>query len=239
MVITSPSITGVTYMDHFDFEERYRDVNECNPLYWHPLHLPPYCAEIFEKLIRARLATNAPVRIIRKREKIKHQPTNPEEIYNFLYPVYQITSAEYESYSQPYSPYAEVIKLLKKDIEKDPSSPTVTVIPNLGPVALYKQGISKKSEKIIKAMAENYVKATQKWYKEYYKAYGKYPTNEHLFIYDSAKNKTKTEEDKKEEDDKKKENKNKIHRVKTKHGNVVTIVETKNLEIFKKGRPLL
>ncbi|KAJ8737104.1 hypothetical protein PYW07_000375 [Mythimna separata] len=181
MVITSPSIAGVTYMDHFDFEERYRDANECNPLYWHPLHLPPYCAEVFEKLIRSRLAKTAPLRIKRKREKQKY--TYPEEIYNFPYPVYEAASAEYETYSQPISPYAEVIELLRRDIEKDPSSPTVTVIPNLGPVALYKQGISRKSEKFIKRMAEEYVKATQKWYKEYYKAHvkmNKYPGPYHM-----------------------------------------------------------
>ncbi|KAJ8737733.1 hypothetical protein PYW08_000328 [Mythimna loreyi] len=237
IVITSPSIAGVTYMDHFDFEERYRDANECNPLYWHPLHLPPYCAEVFEKLIRARLATNTPVRIKRKREKQKYQYTYPEDIYEFPYPVYQITSAEYETYSPPINPYAEVLELLKKDIERDPSTPTVTVIPNLGPVALYKQGISKKSENYIKAMAEEYVKATQKWYKKYYKAHGYYPSEKHLFIYDSSKNKTETEEKKKEKEKKPEDDKNKVHRVKTKQGDVVTIIETKNLDIFNKIKP--
>lgn len=224
-------------MDHFDFEERYRDANECNPLYYHPLHLPPYCAEVFEKLIRSRIATNTPVRIKRKREKKKHHHSTysyPEEIYNFAYPIYQVTSSEYESYSPYINPYEEVFELLKRDIAKDPSSPTVRVIPELGPVALYKQGISRKSENKIKEMAEEYVKATKKMYKQYYAAYGKYPSEPNIFLYDSAKNKTKTEDKKKEEKQKDKEKKNKVHRVRTKHGGVVTIIETKNIEMMKK-----
>lgn len=232
IVTTSPSITGVTYREHFDFEERYRDANECNPLHWHPLHLPPYCAEVFEKLIRARLATNAPVRIMRKREKENPIFGYPQQFYNYPYPMYEISSVEYENYKPPWTPYDEVMKLLKKDIAKDPSSPTVTVIPSLGPVALYKQGISRKSEKKIKSMAEAYVKASQKMYDDYYKSFGKMPSEPQLYVYDSSKNKTETKEDKKE--DTKKDKKNKVHRVRTKHGGVVTIVETKNLEMFKK-----
>uniref|UniRef100_A0A2A4J0Z7 Uncharacterized protein n=1 Tax=Heliothis virescens TaxID=7102 RepID=A0A2A4J0Z7_HELVI len=278
IVMTSPSITGVTYMDHFDFEERYRDANECNPFYWHPLHLPAYCAHIFEKLIRARIATKTPVRITREREKIEvlqdtdysgeyhyhdhgrhnhqnrhfhyphgsHHPqfNYPEEIYQFPYPLYQITSAESESYSPPYtkivplSPYEEMLELLKEDIKKGPSSPTVTVMPELGPVALYNQAISKKSVNLIRAMAEAFVKASKKAYEEYYAAYQPYPSEPQVFVYDSAKNKTDLQEHKKKPKPDKKD-KNKVHRIKTKHGGVVTIIETKNLEMMKKDGPLL
>nr|XP_021187958.2 uncharacterized protein LOC110374533 [Helicoverpa armigera] len=279
IVITSPSITGVTYMDHFDFEERYRDANECNPMYWHPLHLPAYCAHIFEKLIRARIATKTPVRITREREKVEipqdsdsseedhhhhhhkprhlHQPQEfhhpqfnyPEEIYQYPYPLYQITSAEYESYSPPYTkteplgPYEEMLRLLKEDIQKGPSSPTVTVMPELGPVALYNQAVSKKSVKMIRSMAEAFVKASKKAYEDYYAAYEPYPSEPHVYMYDSSKNKTETQEDKKKkpkkDKDKKEKDKKKVHRVKTKHGGVVTIIETKNLEVLKNDGPLL
>ncbi|XP_037300020.1 uncharacterized protein LOC119190879 [Manduca sexta] len=74
--ITTQSIAGVTYMDHFDFEERYRDVYECDPFYWHPLHLPDHCAEMYEKLIRTKIASRAPVRIVKERDVV----------YNLNYP---------------------------------------------------------------------------------------------------------------------------------------------------------
>ncbi|CAH1647726.1 unnamed protein product [Spodoptera littoralis] len=281
IVITSPSITGVTYMDNFDFEERYRDVNECNPFYWHPLHLPPYCVEIFEKLIRSRLASKTPIRIAREREKggkegsegnegkHGHGPSSyfsenqhhhpqlnyPEQLYQFPYPMYQITSAEYESFSPPYtkpsplSPYEQLMKLLKEDIKKDPSSPTVTVMPSLGPVALYKQAISQKSVNLIRELAEAYVKATKEKYDEYYSAFDNYPSEPQIYVYDSAKNKTKEEKakkdskkDKKKEKEKRKEEKekkNKVYKLKTKHGGVVTIIETRNVDMMNKDSPLL
>ncbi|CAD0194135.1 unnamed protein product [Chrysodeixis includens] len=265
MVITSPSITGVTYMDHFDFEERYRDLNECNPLHWYPLHMPAYCTDIFEKLIRARLATNSPVRVMREREKHKkgkHRDTiyslDPQGTgYGYLgmnngfgYPIYKMTSAEYELYNPPYSkpapmtPYEKIVQILKEDIKNDPSNPTVTVMPSLGPVAVYNQSISKKSMILIRKLAEAFVKETKKSYDDYYRAFPKYPSDRRLYVYDSAKNKTKAQEqekkDNKEETEKddKAENKpekdkNKVYRMKTKHGDVVTIVETKNLDMMK------
>uniref|UniRef100_A0A2H1W345 SFRICE_032722 n=1 Tax=Spodoptera frugiperda TaxID=7108 RepID=A0A2H1W345_SPOFR len=267
IVITSPSITGVTYMDNFDFEERYRDVNECNPFHWHPLHLPPYCVEIFEKLIRSRLASNTPVRIAREREKggnggqghrhhdsssssseyEHHHPHYPEQLYQFPYPLYQITSDEYESYSPsqplPMSPYEKLMKLLREDIKKDPSSPTVTVMPSLGPVALYNQAISQKSVNLIRELAEAYVKATKEKYDEYYSAFDNHPMEPQIYVYDSAKNKTneekakkKSKKDKKKENEKKEENdnKNKVYKLRTKHGGVVTIIETRNVDMMKK-----
>lgn len=246
IIVTSPSITGVTYMDNFDFEERYRNVNECNPFYWHPLHLPDYCASIFEKLIRSRIASKTPVRIVREREKdtiYSLEPARtrygyPQDNYDFPFPIYQITSSEYddEIYSQPYgqplplTPYEKILELLKEDIKKGPSSPTVTVMPNIGPVALYNQGISKKSVNYIRKLAEAYVEATKKTYDDYYAAYGNYPTDPQLYVYDSAKNNTKSEKKKK---NKKNKDKNKVYRMKTKHGGVVTIVETKNLHLLK------
>ncbi|KAH9637297.1 hypothetical protein HF086_006941 [Spodoptera exigua] len=279
IVITSPSITGVTYMDNFDFEERYRDVNECNPFYWHPLHLPPYCVDIFEKLIRSRLASSTPIRITREREKggnhqhdsssylsennnnhyhhHHHHPqyNYPEQLYQFPYPLYEITSADDESFSSsntktlPLSPYELLIKLLKEDIKKEPSSPTVTVMPSLGPVALYNQAISRKSVNLIRQIAEAYVKATKEKYDEYYSAYGNYPSEPQIYVYDSAKNNTKERKAKKdnkkdmnkqdEKNIKETESKNKVYRMKTKHGGVVTIIETRNLDMMKKDTPLL
>lgn len=257
IIVTSPSITGVTYMDHFDFEDRYRDLNECNPFHWHPLHLPAYCTNIFEKLIRSRLATKTPIRIMREREKHKNKKSK-DTVYSlnthdtrygylgynneFQFPIYQMDSAEYESFSPPYgkplpmTPYEKIIEILKEDIKKDPSRPTVTVMPSLGPVAVYNQSISKKSMILIRKLAEAFVKETKKSYDDYYRSFPKYPTDDQLYVYDSAKNKTKEEEEKdkgQEEGKKEKKDKNKVYRMKTKHGDVVTIVETKNLEMMK------
>lgn len=66
---TEQSITGVTFRDNFDFEERYRDDHECDPYYWHPLHMPEHCIKQYEEVIHSRVTRSKPFEIIK--EKIK------------------------------------------------------------------------------------------------------------------------------------------------------------------------
>ncbi|CAB3225191.1 unnamed protein product [Arctia plantaginis] len=224
-VISSPSIAGVTYMDNFDFEERYKDVNECNPFYWHPLHLPEVCADMFEQLIRSKLAKNNPVRVMRERDPYDVYSLNPMQM-DFSHPMYEIgtdgdASTTYGK-RKPLTPYEKMLELLKKDIKKQPSVPKIGMLPHLGPVAIYNQEISKKSETMIKELATSYAKIGQQTYADYL-GYNDSPDPQ-LYIWDSEKN--RTEEYKAKQ--KKKKNKDKISRTKTKQGGVVTIVETRN-----------
>lgn len=178
--LSHQSIAGVTYMDNFDFEDRYRNVYECDPFHWHPLHLPEHCAEMYENLIRSRIATHGPVRVVRERE----QPNtliyslNP----NFGYPAFDIPTYVYrkantevmDSYKYekiPMSPYDKMLDLLRKDVERNPSAPSIGMMPNIGPVAVYRQPISKKSENMIKKISGAYAKAGRKNSGEEY--YGK------------------------------------------------------------------
>lgn len=221
-------------MDDFDFEQRYRDVNECNPFHWHPLHLPEMCADMFEKLIRSKLAKTKPIRIMRERngdeyaynQQYYQQPGYPGPDRDFPYPIYEIGgSGDYgvERYSKrvPITPYEKMLELLKKDIKKEPSLPKLGVLPNLGPVAIYNQEISKKSEDMIKAVATAYGKYVQASYAELY-GYN-YAPDHQLYVWDSHDNET---EHKKKHEKKNKHKNDRLSRTKTRVGNVVTIVET-------------
>ncbi|XP_045784867.1 uncharacterized protein LOC123880667 [Maniola jurtina] len=158
MQIVVASIAGVTYMDHFDFEQRYRDVNECNPFYWHPLHLPQECVQMFENLIRSGLKTLTPYRIVKERSA---QPAMLMHPYNYVYsPIY---TAEYKPEVQylpdePKSPsqYEMLYELLKRDVQDLPSVPFLGVSPYLGVIAMYKQPVSYKSVTMIKKLARVY-----------------------------------------------------------------------------------
>nr|XP_034839138.1 uncharacterized protein LOC117995255 [Maniola hyperantus] len=146
------SIAGVTYMDHFDFEQRYRDVNECNPFYWHPLQLPQKCVQMFEHLIRSRLKTLTPYRIVKERLA---QPPALIYPYNYVYsPIYtaKYLSDETKSPSQ----YEMLYELLKRDVQDLPSVPFLGVSPYLGVIAMYKQPVSYKSVTMIKKLARVY-----------------------------------------------------------------------------------
>lgn len=170
--ISHESIAGVTYRDNFDFEERYRNVYECDPFHWHPLHLPEYCAEMYENLIRSRIPKHGPVREIREREE-------PETVIyslhpNFGYPSFEIPTYAYRpsnmevmdaAYSygkQRLSPYEKMLDLIRRDVARNPSAPAVEMMPNIGPVAVYRQPISKKSENMIKKISRAYAKAGRK-----------------------------------------------------------------------------
>ncbi|XP_046977362.1 uncharacterized protein LOC124543253 [Vanessa cardui] len=146
------SIAGVTYMDNFDFEQRYRDVNECNPLYWHPLHLPDKCMKMFDNLIRSRLAPFSPYRVAEERANV------PE------YEFYLDDLKEYSKYPEPVyevvtmSLFEILFEYLEKDVKDNPSSPDLAFSPNLGVMALYKQPVSYKSVAMIKKIARFYSK---------------------------------------------------------------------------------
>lgn len=213
-------------MDNFDFEKRYKDVNECNPFYWHPLHLPEVCADMFEQLIRSKLAKDSPLRVMRKQHPHDFYSLNPMQI-DYSYPTYEI---EIDDASPTYgiggerkrlTPYEKMLKLLKKDIKKDPSIPKIGMHPNFGPVAIYNQEISKKSETMIKELATAYAKIGQETYADYI-GYNDSPDPQ-LYIWDSDKNRTEEYKGKQ-----KKKNKDKVSRTKTKQGSVITIVETRN-----------
>ncbi|KAM3968405.1 uncharacterized protein ACR2FA_012922 [Aphomia sociella] len=151
------SIDGVTYMDNFDFEERYRDINECNPFYWHPLHLPEVCVKMFNKLIRSRVTSSIPVRVMKRRE---FTDTYPFGVFPSV-PMYEadiLDLANYNRYSQ-ISPYEKMLHLMWKDAMRLPTVPKIATLPFLGPVALYHQPISKKSETMVKQVAKAYADA--------------------------------------------------------------------------------
>ncbi|CAH2226332.1 uncharacterized protein LOC120636604 [Pararge aegeria] len=152
------SITGVTYMDHFNFEQRYRDVNECNPFYWHPLHLPQECVQMFENLMRSRLNTLSPYRIVKERSVQAPAVMYP---YNYIYspiitteykPDLQYLPVERKTPSQ----YEILYELLKRDVQDLPSVPFLGVSPHLGVIAMYKQPVSYKSAAMIKKLARAY-----------------------------------------------------------------------------------
>ncbi|XP_021206152.1 uncharacterized protein LOC110385851 [Bombyx mori] len=136
--ITRQSITGVTYMDHFDFEDRYRDVYECDPFYWHPLHLPERCARMFEKLIRSKIVSRSPVRILAEAND------------------FHLGDRSRDNSELP--PYEMMLESLKKDVVSHPRAPTIGMVPNVGPVAIYKQPISRTSENLIKRIGGMYAK---------------------------------------------------------------------------------
>lgn len=184
IALTRQSITGVTYMDHFNFEERYTNVNECDPVYYYPLHLPHHCAKLFEKLIRSRVAAvaNAPVKIVRERYSYppkydeffnwdKGYSTFGSEFYglshngpNFgtLYDEPAYVSAErYEDALQYLPPYQKMLELVRRDVYNNPTAPVVG-LSNSGPVAFYEQPISRHSEHFIKKIAQMYADAGRK-----------------------------------------------------------------------------
>lgn len=142
------SITGVTYMDDFDFEQRYRNINECNPFYWHPLHLPKKCLKIFEKFIRSNV------------EFLPYE--NYEEIQRmseYKYSSAFLSDLDYslESVKRTLSPFELMFKSLRRDIQNVPSTPIIRAEPYLGMVAVYRQPVSYKSADMIKKMANVYI----------------------------------------------------------------------------------
>lgn len=161
--LTSESIASVTYMDHFDFEDRYRDVTKCDAMYWHPLPLPSHCMDMFMKLIRSTISNDFPVRIGTNREDGLIYLND----YKDVQPMYLIDTHILEDYVKSQSPYQQVLHYLQKDIKKRPVKPKMEVLPYLGLSAIYKQPISRKSEGFIKAMADMYSKLT-KHNEEYY-----------------------------------------------------------------------
>ncbi|XP_063373312.1 uncharacterized protein LOC134661255 [Cydia amplana] len=142
------SVVGLTYRDDFDFEQRYRRVHECDPFYWHPLHLPEECADMYEQLIRNRL----PVRLPKRTDHL-YQPMQ----YSFN-PVYQtIVSVEEETVPRELTPYEEMLESVQKDVNNFPSVPSVRDMPNFGPVAVYQQPVSQISADMIQKVAMTYI----------------------------------------------------------------------------------
>lgn len=144
------SIAGVTYMDHFDFEERYRNINECNPLHWHPLHLPKKCTDMFEQAIRSRIAKYRPYRLVTRVEP----PT-----INFYSPEISLPlSFGYLQQFQlpPPSQWQILMDLLRLDVFESPSAPKMEMVPNVGLVASYHQPVSYKTAKMINKMSQAY-----------------------------------------------------------------------------------
>lgn len=140
-------------MDNFDFEKRYRDANECNPFYWHPLHLPKECVEMFENLIRARI--NAPYTIVKERSL---EPSAFMHPYGYIYSPTYMTEHKPEIEYTPVerkrpSQYEMLYELLKRDVHDLPSAPFLGISPYLGVIAIYKQPVSYKSAAMIKKLA--------------------------------------------------------------------------------------
>lgn len=169
------SIAGVTYRDDFDFEERYANVNECDPFYWHPLHLPEYCADRFEKLIRSRMGKHGRVKKVKKEKKMDqevyslhvpdiHVKYSVEENFGFGLPPHPefVWNEGKDVEIETLSPYEQMINELRQDLVSHPSAPTIGYVPNIGPVAVYRQPISKSSRKIIKTLANAYKKPNHK-----------------------------------------------------------------------------
>ncbi|CAG4942134.1 unnamed protein product [Colias eurytheme] len=182
------SIAGVTYMNDFDFEQRYRNLHECDPFYWHPLHLPEECADMFAKLIRSKI--NTPYTIMQERE-----PTfTLNELYNHVRAEMPYSNrhddikyglrvhyGSFESYdrnrnidydtvpveaqilelyqSRPRTPMDKLFELMRRDVKDNPSAPKITSIPYFGGVALYRQPVSYKTEAMIKRLSGAYAKA--------------------------------------------------------------------------------
>ncbi|XP_063393284.1 uncharacterized protein LOC134678590 [Cydia fagiglandana] len=129
--VAGGSVVGLTYMDDFDFEQRYRRVQDCDPFYWHPLHLPEDCADMYEKLIRNRL----PVRFPKRIDHLVDDENVPREL----------------------TPYEEMLESVQKDVNNFPSVPSVRDMPNFGPVAVYQQPVSQISADMIKKVAMTYI----------------------------------------------------------------------------------
>ncbi|XP_013184806.1 uncharacterized protein LOC106130503 [Amyelois transitella] len=198
------SIVGVTYRDKFDFEERYRDPNECNPFYWHPLHLPERCAELFERTIRSKVGAHGPVRIMTKKQKSIKRKSYKSKSFENLWPsppevqpiVYEINEMINERVRDPSSPYEQMMDNLRQDISYLPSAPKVTFFPGLGPVALYQQPISKTSKAMIENIAKIYGKNNRRQNSYYpYGQAGPYLEIEESGSASDNKNKTATPEE--------------------------------------------
>ncbi|CAK1554138.1 unnamed protein product [Leptosia nina] len=156
------SIAGVTYMDDFDFDQRYRNLHECDPFYWHPLHLPEECAEMFEKLIRAKVA---PYRVAT--ERVSSSFDSPqysqfpvgESFEND--PYIQVPIDIYPYAQRPQNAMDKLFDLLKRDVKDIPSYAKITTLPYLGTVALYRQPVSLKTEATIKRLSRDYGNAAR------------------------------------------------------------------------------
>ncbi|XP_013161878.1 PREDICTED: uncharacterized protein LOC106113589 [Papilio xuthus] len=160
------SIVGVTYMDDFDFEERYRNVNECNPIYWHPLHLPKDCIDMYEKLIRSNLGSMGPLQLFKDRlfDEVEDDSEESYEYHHFapeylLPPVISGKKEVIYENRQPLSPVKKMIEMMRSDAMTIPTAPEIGIAPQYGPIAVYHQPVSKQSEKAIKEIAEAYQKA--------------------------------------------------------------------------------
>ncbi|XP_063547117.1 uncharacterized protein LOC134754713 [Cydia strobilella] len=159
------SVVGLTYRDDFDFEQRYRRVHDCDPFYWHPLHLPEECADMYEKLIRNRL----PVRLPKRTDHLYRpmhispgiQSSGPLPYQYSSNPVYQtIIGIEEETVPRELTPYEEMLESVQKDVNNFPSVPSVRDMPNFGPVAVYQQPVSQISADMIKKVAMTYIQSS-------------------------------------------------------------------------------
>ncbi|KAL0852241.1 hypothetical protein ABMA28_000459 [Loxostege sticticalis] len=188
--LTTQSIAGVTYMDHFDFEERYRNVYECDPFHWYPLHLPPHCAKMYQELISKGITslTNSPVRVMTERESNLYSLNH--NVYA-SHPFYQnIANSEEGDEQNPSDPYMKMFQMLRGDVKKDPSAPTITNMPGFGAVALYKQPISRKSGQHIKKIAGLYRDAYKQYNKQYGNGFVYQDSTASYFDLDEGKNET-------------------------------------------------
>ncbi|XP_064293065.1 uncharacterized protein LOC128682922 [Plodia interpunctella] len=196
--ISTASITGVTYRDNFDFEERYYNPNECNPFYWHPLHLPEDCAELLSKAIRkkaygpVRFMMTKPIYVPRQPPVSNHQSRsrtrcspdesddgidgcNPIIIPKFESEIYQIDDY-YPRRRNPLSPYEQMLENLREDISYLPTAPKIAPVPGYGPVAFYQQPISKTSKNMILEIAKIYGKYSRRQQNSYSYPYPQYET---------------------------------------------------------------
>lgn len=148
-------------MDDFDFEQRYRDVHECDPFHWYPLHLPPECNKMFTDLIRSNLGSSSPVRVVKERE-------NPNFGYDpyMLYPSIPIDDSKDKKQVPEGTPYEKMLGMLAQDVQREPTQAEITFLPGVGVVALYKQPVSKQSGKFIKEVSKGYRDANNKFLKE-------------------------------------------------------------------------
>lgn len=146
--MSDASIAGVTYMDQFDFESRYRDHYNCDPLYWHPLHLPDYCASMYAKLISSRLANPYQIRLVEPvpKERTYHRNTRYEEYED----VHQKVQPEVKTYNH----FDRLMKALYPDGKGIRGNPSYAYS-NLGPVAVYHQPVSRRNGDMIKKLAQS------------------------------------------------------------------------------------
>lgn len=121
-------------MHDMNFREKYRNVHECDPFYYHPLHLPEYCADMFEKLIRSRIGSRGAVRVLKQRNYSERR----------RYTDY-LDDVDVDVEYRELTPYEQMFLSLNKDVEYNPSNGQV-VWSNLGPVAVYRQPISRGSK---------------------------------------------------------------------------------------------